>query len=269
MKECDPMRRLNTCILATAFVFCLLSPSVHAAQTSDPTNFSGDWVRTTPIVSYGNVPAGGPNEDPAAADPVFTDEGSVMYDANKPGYGPRRGMERNDPLSRCEPVGIPRNVNAEIVDPHSTFEIVQAPARIFQFFEYRHDWREIWMDGREFPSIDELGPRWQGYSIGRIEGDTLVVETIGVDSRTWLDKFGYPHSEEMRLEERYRLLDADTLELTMTVIDPVVYAEPFESDRKLFRLDQDKTDDWDEQVYCVPEEEFAFQQLIGSGNVID
>ena len=125
------------------------------------------------------------------------------------------------------------------------------------------------MDGREFPSIDELGPRWQGYSIGRIEGDTLVVETIGVDSRTWLDKFGYPHSEEMRLEERYRLLDADTLELTMTVIDPVVYAEPFESDRKLFRLDQDKTDDWDEQVYCVPEEEFAFQQLIGSGNVID
>ena len=261
------MQRLS--LLSLLLVLGGLSLNAHPSQQFDPTDFSGDWVRTTPIVSYGNVPSGGPNENPEAAEASFTEEGRAMYDANKPGYGPRRAMERNDPLSRCEPAGIPRNLNAEIVDPHSTFEIAQRPGRILQFFEYRHDWREIWMDGRELPSIDELGPRWQGYSIGRLEGDTLVVETIGVDPRTWLDKFGYPHSEQMHLEERYRRLDADTMELTMTIIDPIVYAEPFESDRKIFELDREKGSEWDEQVYCVPEEEFAFQRLIGSGNLID
>ncbi len=250
-------------------VFGVMSFSSFAVQQSGSTDLSGDWVRTTPIITFGNVPTGATGEDPGAQEAPFTEEGRAMYDANKPGYGPRRALERNDPLGRCEPAGIPRNVNAEIVDPHSTFEIVQTPGRIFQFFEYRHDWREIWMDGRAFPSIDELGPRWQGYSIGRMEGDTLVVETIGIDERSWLDKFGYPHSGEMRLEERYRRLDADTLEVTMTIIDPVVYSEPFESDRKIFELNREKASDWDEQVYCVPEEELAFQRLIGSGNLID
>jgi len=62
----------------------------------------------------------------------------------------------------------------------------------------------------------------------------------------------------MRLEERYLCLDADTLELTMTIIGPVVYAEPFESDRKIFDLNRETSNDWDDQVYCVPEEELAF-----------
>ena len=268
------MRRINI-LSMVAVVLCVCAPALmaEAAPQSggsfDPGDLSGDWVRTTPIITFGNVPTGAAGEDPGAQEAPFTEAGRAMYDANKPGYGPRRALERNDPLGRCEPAGIPRNVNVEIVDPHSTFEIVQTPGRIFQFFEYRHDWREIWMDGREFPSIDELGPRWQGYSIGRMEGDTLVVETIGIDGRSWLDKFGYPHSDEMRLEERYRRLNADTMELTMTIIDPTVYSEPFQSSRKIFELDREKASDWDEQVYCVPEEELAFQRLIGSGNLID
>lgn len=141
--------------------------------------------------------------------------------------------------------------------------------RIFQFFEYRHDWREIWMDGRALPAFEDTWPKWTGYSVGRFEGDTLIVESIGFDERTWLDKYGHPHSEEMRLEERYRLLDANTLELTMTITDPTIYVEPWTSDTKIYSLNQDRYHEWDEQIYCVPAEEFSLQDLYGTGNTIE
>jgi hypothetical protein len=73
----------------------------------------------------------------------------------------------------------------------------------------------------------------------------------------------------MRVEERYRRLDADTLELVVTLTDPAIYHEPWQSDRKLFTLNREKAQRWDEQIYCIPAEETSFQQLIGTGNVID
>lgn len=235
----------------------------------DPRDLNGHWDRTTEIVSYSNVPGATSQGSADEADASFTPAGRELFDANRPGYGPRRQMERNDPLGRCEPMGLPRQLNTEIIPPHSTFEIVQTSGRILQIFEYRHDWREIWMDGRELPALEDAYPKWNGYSVGRWEGDTLVVDSIGFDESTWLDKFGYPHSEEMRLEERYRLVDAETLELTMTVFDPVVYAEPFRSDRKLFSLNEEKSERWDEQIYCIPADEMSFQDLIGTGNIIE
>jgi hypothetical protein len=146
---------------------------------------------------------------------------------------------------------------------------VQTSVRILQFFEYRHDWREIWMDDRTLPALKGLQPKWNGYSVGRFEGDTLVVDSIGFDDRSWVDKFGYPHSEDMRLEERYRRVNQDTLELVMTITDAALYSKPWVSDTKRFRLNREKTRGWDEQIYCVPSEEFPFQQLIESGNVIN
>lgn len=235
----------------------------------DTRDLSGHWDRTSRIVSFGDVPGGGPQDGPTTREAPFTAAGKALFDANMPGYGPRQQLRRNDPLGRCEPMGLPRHLNAEIVAPHSTFEIVQTPGRLLQFFEYRHDWREVLMDGRGLPSPDDAYPKWNGYSVGRWEGDTLIVESIGFDGRSWLDKLGYPHSEQMRLEERYRRLDADTLELRMTVVDPTVYREPFHSDRKLFRRNREKVKRWEEQIYCIPAEETSFQQLIESGNVIN
>ena len=240
-----------------------------AAPAVSPRDFSGHWDRTTSIVSFGNVPTGGPRENPTAQEAPFTEKGRAMYEANRPGYGPRRSTDRNDPLGRCEPLGLVRHLSAEIIAPHSTWEIVQTPDRILQFFEYRHDWREIWMDGRSLPSLEEAALKWNGYSVGRFEGDTLVVNSLGFDERSWVDKFGYPHSDQMRLEERYRRVDADTLELVMTITDPVVYSRPWTSDTKRFRLNRAKAKGWDEQIYCVPAEEFPFQRLIQSGNVIE
>ncbi len=273
-------RRVRTCLsrvcivsfVAVLFVFAipLSSPGQQSRDAFDPRDLAGHWDRSTPIESFAPTP-GATREANAAetAQAPFTVQGRALFEANMPGYGPRRQMRRNDPLGRCEPMGLPRLLNVEIVAPHSTFEIVQTPGRILQFFEYRHDWREIWMDGRSLPALEDTYPKWNGYSVGRWEGDTLVVESIGFDDRSWLDKLGYPHSEAMRLEERYRRIDADTLELTMTSIDPVVYSEPFRSDRKLFHLNRDKAAGWDEQIYCIPAEEISYQDIVGTGNTIE
>jgi len=241
----------------------------QAERAFDPRNLAGHWDRVTPAISLGNVPGGTRQPSPGEQEAPFTEEGKALFDANMPGYGPRRQLQRNDPLGRCEPMGLPRNLNTEIIPPHSTFEIVQTPGRLLQFFEYRHDWREVWTDGRALPALEDTYPKWNGWSVGRWDGDTFVVESTGFDERSWLDKLGYPHSEEMRLEERYRRIDADTLELNMTIVDPTVYSEPFHSDRKLFQLNREKADRWDEQIYCIPAEEMSYQDLIESGNRIN
>ncbi len=241
------------------------SSGPRSGATFDPLDFSGHWHRTSPLVTFGNVPT---VEDTTISEAPFTPAGKARFDTHKPGYGPRRALERNDPLGRCEPLGLVRNLVAEITEPHPTWQIVQTPGRMIQFFEYRHDWREVWMDGRSLPTLSEAYPKWNGYSVGRFEGDTLVIESIGLDDRSWIDKFGYPQSEEIRVEERYRRLDAETLELTITITDPTMYSRPWESDTKLFRLDHAKASRWDEQIYCVPAEEFAYQELIESGNVV-
>ncbi len=242
----------------------------------NPKDFSGDWDRISPIVTFGNVPGARrnpvnlplPDIGPTENAP-FTDKGKAMYAASHPGYGPTKVMQTNDPLGRCEPMGIPRNLNVEIIAPHSTFEMVQLPDRIFQFFEYRHAWREIWMDGRELPTLEQIFPTFNGYSVGHIEGDVLIVESLGFDQRSWLDKYGYPHSEEMHLEERYRRVDADTLELTMTLTDPLVYTKPWQSATKVYKRNSEKRADWDEQIYCIPAEEFRMQKDAGTGNTIE
>jgi hypothetical protein len=257
--------------MAFAVIALATVTSRLAAQAAfDPRDFSGHWDRASPIESFANTPGGTRGVDsPGSREAPFTAAGREAFAANHPGYGPRRAMERNDPMGRCEPLGLVRNLVAEIVAPHATFEIVQTPDRIVQFFEYRHDWREIWLDGRALPAGDDLYPQWNGFSAGRIEGSELIVESVGFDARSWLDKLGYPHSEGLRVEERYRRVAADTLELVITVTDPEIYSEPWRSDVKSFHLNRDKVRRWDEQIYCIPAEETSFQDLIGTGNVID
>lgn len=81
------------------------------------------------------------------------------------------------------------------------------------------------------------------------------------------DHNGYPHTENMRLEERYRRVDVNTLELQMTVTDPEYYSKPFQSDLKVWKMDRTHAQDWDEQIFCVPSEEFKFNSLIRDGNI--
>ena len=91
---------------------------------------------------------------------------------------------------------------------------------------------------RQLPTGDDygnIGVSWMGMSVGHWEGNTLVVETIGLDNRAWLDTFGFPKSDQSRVVERYTLTDPETLELEQTLYDPVYYTEPWISDIKVWR----------------------------------
>ena len=114
-------------------------------------------------------------------------------------------------------------------------EFLVLPDRLVLNYEWTYSWRTIWMDGRTAPREPDL-PRWWGYSAGRWEGNTLVVETTGHDDRSWVDHFGYPHSDQMHLEERWTRLNHNTLELKMTITDPVICTKPWVSQTKRFHL---------------------------------
>jgi hypothetical protein len=121
----------------------------------------------------------------------------------------------NDPLFQCDPSGYPRNLD------YSNYRFVKLPNEFVEFFERDHMWRDLWTDGRKLP--DNPKPRWYGYATAHWDGDTFVVESSGYDDRTWVDPMGSIHSDQMRLEERYKRLDHDNLEFSMTLTDPKAY----------------------------------------------
>lgn len=265
----------------------------NGPKPANPRDLSGKWNRVTPFQSYGAVKGGAneyqaeildaqvtnrqPDLRPESArikglvynEPVFTSAGRTAFEKNRPGYGLRIGPPRlgNDPQGNCDPMGVPRMLNGQVAGPHATWEIIQLPDRMIWIAPWHHNFRMVWMDGRQLPSLDEVDPTWNGYSVGRWEGDTLIVNSVGFREETWLDHNGYPHTYEMKLEERYRLLDADTLELRMTIEDPEYYAQPFKSDVKVWKRDVAGGKAWDEQIYCVPSEESRFNRLIRDGEV--
>ena len=163
--------------------------------------------------------------------PPMTDWGMAKFEANKVSYGPRAVEPElnNDPVSQCEPLGYPRDLWEANLRP---FEFIQTPDRVLQHMQYHDTWRTIWTDGRALPKDPD--PAWYGYAIGRWEGDTFVVESIGYDDRTWIDHFGNPHSDQMHLVERYRRVDKDTLKLDMTLTDPKTYTKPWVADTITF-----------------------------------
>jgi len=103
-------------------------------------------------------------------------------------------------------------------------KVVQTPTLIVMLDEAL-TYRQIFMDGRALET--EPQPSWMGYSVGHWEGDTLVVDSFGYNDRTWLDTQGHPHSEALRMKERFRRSDFGHLELEVTLQDPAVYAKPW------------------------------------------
>jgi hypothetical protein len=104
-------------------------------------------------------------------------------------------------------------------------EIVQTPGRVLMLFEFSHFIRQIYTDGRKHNT--DLGPTWMGDSIGHWDGDTLVVDTIGFNDKTWLDRAGHPHSTDLHLVERIRRVDKSTLQDDLTIEDPKAYTKPW------------------------------------------
>ena len=136
----------------------------------------------------------------------------------------RERMEWNskdDPLARCKPTGIPR-----LIGFPAPFKIVQLPALLLILYEQDTTYRQIFMDGRALPA-EISHPSWMGYSVGRWEGDVLAVESVGFNAASWLDVQGHPHTEAMRVMERYRRVSLGELEIQITIDDPKAYTRPW------------------------------------------
>src|SRR5262245_10657932 len=123
------------------------------------------------------------------------------------------------PHTQCLPGGIPLSLLV------FTFKMIQTPQEIVQLSETADPPRQIHTDGRPLPKDPD--PTWMGYSVGRWEGDTLVVETAGLNDRAWLDAVGHPRSESMHITERYRRRDFGHMDLEITFNDPKYYTRPF------------------------------------------
>jgi len=213
----------------------------------DPHDVSGVWWGRGNDILMGNPV------------PPLTPLGQKMFDANKPYFGPRAYsyVDANDPITGCDPIGYPRIAYTN----GRSFEFVQTPLKILQIFEWTHGMREIWLDGRKIP--DDVDPRWYGYAVGHWEGSTLVVDSARYNEKTWLDRLGDPHSEDMTMQERYGHPDAMTLSLTSTITDPKIYTKPWVSAKpQVYQLQLPKGVTELEEVYCVPSEENEFNQSV-------
>ena len=128
-----------------------------------------------------------------------------------------------DPEGFCLPPGGPRSMGT----PYPT-EIIQHRDRIIIIFEGGgHVWREIHMDGRQHPDKETLNPSYFGHSVGHWENDTLVVDTIGYNEKTWLDFGGHMHSDQLHTIEYFTRPDKNTLHYESTIDDPGAYTEPW------------------------------------------
>ena len=124
------------------------------------------------------------------------------------------------PTSNCLPSGIP---TADLIP--IPFKIIQTRGLIVMLYEGDNTVRQIYTDGRKAPAHPE--PMWLGYAVGHWDADTLVVDTVGFNDKSWLDSFGHPHSEALHVTERFRRSSVGSMEVQATIDDPQMYTKPF------------------------------------------
>lgn len=213
--------------LAVLALLAILCPSSRAQKASGGSaeaprhtqsagDLSGVWMPQQGGITFST---GEPPLQPWAA---------AKYRSVRPGYGPRADSQSQDPIVSCDPPGIPR-----ILLLPFPVQIVQIPGQVIMLFEYDHFIRQIFFGRRTHPA--DLDPTWMGDSIGHWEGDTLVIDTVGLNSKTWLDQVGHPHSDALHVVERMRRIDRDTLRDDLVITDPKAYTEPWKG-QQIFKL---------------------------------
>jgi len=197
----------------------------------------------------------------------FTPLGEKAWKSHKPGFGTTEVpiALNNDPFDSCDPIGFPR---IELFNLRA-IQIVQNPKQVLIFYQNDRTFRSIWSDGRGFPSDDISEPRWYGYSTGKWEDDTtFVVETTGLDERTWIDNVGRPHSSDLRVEERFHRVNHDIMEITLTINDPQMYTKPWNALNKFPMRLQPADFDLREMI-CSPSEQAEFDKQVSRPAIAD
>jgi len=145
----------------------------------------------------------------------MTDEARKIHTARATGL-----LGYEEPDAHCLPQGVPKINMAPV-----PFKIVQTEKLVVLIYEAFNLWRQVFLDGREW--ADDLNPSWMGYSKGRWDGDTLVVETRGLNGKQWLDHGGLPASDKLMVTERFRRPTVGRLEIELTINDPTYYTRPW------------------------------------------
>ena len=237
-------------------------------QPFDPHDLTGIWVRGK--VPKGNAPLSGnrPPMTPWGQAKFNAVRGSFSY-SRAPGIAPPVAPEKewNDPMLQCEPAGYPR-VMLQIFAPVMRF--IQTSNEVVEFFEWGHTFRDIWTDGRK--PLDNPEPTYYGYSVGKWDGDTFVVDSNGFTDRTWTDPLGSPHSDQMTLHEVFRRVDHDHLELVITLTDPKTYTKAWVSDTMDFdwapKSPRSENEEFREDFCIYSEQTSFFKEIdpVGAGD---
>lgn len=221
-------------------------PSAKTAAAAAPgADLTGVWTQY-PRIGGHSASDGGfvfSKEEP----PMTPWAESIYKSVKSPHTGGYTGNS-DDTTLKCYPPGVPR-----IYLFNFPMEILEVPGRVLMVYEFGHFIRQIWTDGRPHPK--DLSPTWMGDSIGKWQGDTLVVDTIGFNDRTWLDQVGHPHSDQLHLVERMRRIAPDMLQIDFTFDDPKAFTRPWTGTKK-FKL----RPDWHISEY-VCEENFDNKDL--------
>jgi len=133
---------------------------------------------------------------------------------------------KDRPSGRCLPHAVPDNYMVR----SGPFKLIQTPGEIVMLFEEMNHFRQVFTDGRSLPKTTE--PSWFGSSVGKWEGDTLVVETTGFHDRSWLDNPGHPHTEAMRVKKKFPRRNFGRLDIQITIDDPKAYTRPWSANAR-------------------------------------
>lgn len=178
-------------------------------------DLSGIWEQTTPT-HFRNLMADlKPEEYP------YKPETKAIVEARKDG-----AQGKDEPDANCLPQGVPKIDAAPV-----PFKIVQTPKLIVLVYEAFNLWRQVHLDGRQLET--DPTPTWLGYSTGRWDGDTLIVETRGFNGKAWMDLAGHPASDALQVTERFHRTSMGTMDLDVTIDDPKMYTRPWVAHEKL------------------------------------
>jgi hypothetical protein len=170
-------------------------------------DFGGFWMPNDNVRHLLNLAS-----DMKAEDIPLTAWGKSVYNERIETNG------KDHPGVRCLPSGIPEKLNIP-----DGLKVVDTPDLLVFLYESRTIYRQVFKDGRPLPK--DAQPTWMGYSIGHWEGDTLVVETIGQNGKTWLDMRGLPGTESLKVIERYSRPNIGRIDIDVTIDDPKAYTK--------------------------------------------
>jgi hypothetical protein len=249
--------RLYSSIAITAAILCF-APVLASAQS--PTtktqdlprlpngrpNFNGVWdhPRVGDVTKDGNACASGTSgcKQKGSGELSFTAEGAKRW------QGPRF-----DYTAYCLPWGYTRAGGTEY-----PIEFMQTADRLAILFESNNIFHVVFMDGRDHPK--DLQPNWLGHSIGKWEGDTLIIDTIGFNGKTFLDTAGHPSSDALHVVERISYIDSQHLTYEVTWEDPKMYTKPIKNTRVFAHM---KPGEELMEYWCMENNKSVFEYLPG------